>query len=148
MHNSVDAPKFPPIELRRFDEYEQKLGDMLRGKRAEKGRSLLKIEEELGIRRYMIVAIEKCDPTAFENPYFVPSHVRSYARYLGLDPERVYKQFCEESSFSLPDSGTLQPLPSSSGRDFRIKDTRFSLGLLRRSQQFRFLQLLCFLLLS
>lgn len=125
MRDSVDNWKFPPIELRRFDEYEQKLGDMLRGKRAEKGHSLLKIEEELGIRRYMIVAIEKCDASAFENPYFVPSHVRSYARYLGLDPEKVYQQFCEESKFSLPESGTLQPLPNSPDAIFESRTRDF-----------------------
>ena len=108
----VDKKSFN--EMRRFDDYEQKLGDALRGKRAETGKSLIEIEEELGLRRYMIVAIENCDPPAFENPNFIPSHVRTYAKYLGLDPESVYEQFCEECSFSLPSSSLARPSLSDS----------------------------------
>ena len=36
----------------------------------------------------------------FSNLGFVAGYVRSYARYLSLDPETVYERFCRESGFS------------------------------------------------
>lgn len=84
-----------------FDDYELKLGDVLRGERATLGKSLLDVQRELHIRAAHIAAIENGDLTAFEAPSFVAGFVRSYARYLGLDPEWVYARFCAESGFAV-----------------------------------------------
>ncbi len=72
----------------------------MRGERATLGKSLLDVQRELKIKATYIAAIENADPTAFETQGFIAGYVRSYARYLGLDPEWAYAQFCKESNFS------------------------------------------------
>ena len=52
-----------------FDDYDLKLGDMLRGERATLGKSLLEVQRELRISATYIAAIEACDPSAFDTPY-------------------------------------------------------------------------------
>jgi hypothetical protein len=86
---------------RGFDDYELRLGDLMRGERATLGKSLLDVQRELHIRASYIAAIESGDLDAFETPSFVAGFVRSYARYLGMDPEWVYAKFCTETGFSV-----------------------------------------------
>ncbi|MEO0682311.1 MAG: helix-turn-helix domain-containing protein, partial [Pseudomonadota bacterium] len=88
-----------PTALRGFDSYELRLGDELRGHRATLGKSLLDVQRELRIKASFIDGIENGDPSVVPNPGFVPGYVRAYARYLGLDPESVYRRFCEENGF-------------------------------------------------
>lgn len=83
-----------------FDDFDMKLGDMLRGERATLSKSLLDVQRELRIKAVYIAAIENCDPTAFESPSFIAGFVRSYARYLGLDPDWAFERFCKESGFT------------------------------------------------
>lgn len=85
---------------RGFDDYELRLGDIMRGERATLAKSLLDVQRELKIRANYIAAIENADPTAFETPGFIAGYVRSYARYLGMDPEWAYQKFCQEGNFS------------------------------------------------
>jgi hypothetical protein len=87
-------------QVKGFDAYPVKLGDLMRGERATLGKSLLDVQRDLRIKAVYISAIENCDPTAFHSPGFVGGYVRSYARYLGLDPEVTYEQFCSESEFA------------------------------------------------
>jgi len=95
----------PPAQVenkqRGFDDYELKLGDLLRGERATLGKSLLDVQRELHIRAAYIAAIENGDLDAFETPSFVAGFVRSYSRYLGMDPEWVYQRFCLEHDFAV-----------------------------------------------
>ena len=83
-----------------FDDYELQLGDMMRGERATLGKSLLDVQRELKIKASYISAIENADPSVFETPGFIAGYVRSYARYLNMDPERAFDIFCGESGFS------------------------------------------------
>lgn len=83
-----------------YDDFDVRLGDMMRGERATMGKSLLDVQRELRIRAAYIAAIENCDPTAFETPGFIAGYVRSYARYLEMDPEMAFAKFCEESGFA------------------------------------------------
>lgn len=83
-----------------FDDYDLRLGDMMRGERATMGKSLLDVQRELRIRASYVSAIENSDPSAFETPGFIAGYVRSYARYLGMDPEAAFETFCRESGFS------------------------------------------------
>ncbi|ADE85193.1 helix-turn-helix domain-containing protein [Rhodobacter capsulatus] len=83
-----------------FDDFDMKLGDMLRGERATLSKSLLDVQRELRIKAVYIAAIENCDPSAFESPSFIAGFVRSYARYLGLDPDWAFDRFCKESGFT------------------------------------------------
>lgn len=89
----VEAP-------RGFDDYDLRLGDLMRGERATIGKSLLDVQRELKIRASHISAIENCDVAAFDTPGFIAGYVRSYARYLGMDPEWAYAKFCEEADFA------------------------------------------------
>ncbi|MEM6593687.1 MAG: RodZ domain-containing protein [Pseudomonadota bacterium] len=85
---------------RSFDDYEVQLGDLMRGERATLGKSLLDVQRELKIKANYIAAIENADPSVFETPGFIAGYVRSYARFLGLDPEWAFERFCAESGFS------------------------------------------------
>jgi len=87
-------------ELRGFDSYELRLGDELRGERACLGKSLFDVQRDLRIKACYIDAIENSDPAAIENQSFVAGYIRSYARYLKLNPDEVYRRFCEESGFT------------------------------------------------
>src|SRR6056297_1402374 len=86
---------------RGFDDFELRLGDIMRGERATMGKSLLDVQRELRIKANYIAAIENTDPGAFDTPGFIAGYVRSYARYLGMDPERAFAAFCEESGFEV-----------------------------------------------
>lgn len=102
-----------------FDDFEVRLGDLMRGERATLGKSLLDVQRELHIRAPYIAAIEAGDLSAFEAPSFVAGFVRSYARYLGMDPDWCFAKFCAETgfavssdlsrSFSTPRVETAQP---------------------------------------
>jgi len=89
------------IEPRSFDDYEVRLGDAMRGERATMGKSLLDVQRELRIKASYIAAIEHSDPTVFDTPGFIAGYVRSYARYLNMDPEQVFDDFCRESGFEV-----------------------------------------------
>lgn len=86
--------------IRGYDSYQMKLGDLMRGERATLGKSLLDVQRDLRIKAAYISAIENCDPTVFQTPGFIAGHVRSYARYLKLDPDVVFAMFCVESDFT------------------------------------------------
>ncbi|MFK7744081.1 MAG: helix-turn-helix domain-containing protein [Roseobacter sp.] len=89
------------VERKAFDDFELRLGDMMRGERATMGKSLLDVQRELRIKAAYIAAIENCDPDAFDTPGFIAGYVRSYARYLGMNPDEAFDTFCVESGFSV-----------------------------------------------
>ncbi|QMU57463.1 MAG: DUF4115 domain-containing protein [Boseongicola sp.] len=93
--------KDEPSKLKGFDDFDLLLGDIMRGERATLGKSLLDVQRKLKIKANYIAAIENTDASAFETPGFVAGYVRSYARYLGLDPEWAFKTFCEEGNFQV-----------------------------------------------
>lgn len=84
---------------RGFDDFDLRLGDLMRGERATLGKSLLDVQRELKIKATYIAAIENADVSAFETPGFVAGYVRSYARYLGMDPDEAFRRFCREANF-------------------------------------------------
>ena len=90
-----------PIETSGFDGFELRLGDLMRGERATLGKSLLDVQRELRIKASYIAAIENADPDAFDTPGFIAGYVRSYARYLNMDPDTAFNAFCAESGFSV-----------------------------------------------
>ena len=87
-------------ESKGFDAFELRLGDLMRGERATMGKSLLDVQRELKIKAAYIAAIENADPTAFDTPGFIAGYVRSYARYLNMDPDWAFDTFCRESGFA------------------------------------------------
>jgi len=52
------------------------------------------------IKANYIAAIENSDPSVFETPGFIAGYVRSYARFLGMDPDVAFQRFCDESGFA------------------------------------------------
>ncbi|WP_299362097.1 helix-turn-helix domain-containing protein [uncultured Paracoccus sp.] len=94
---SDDSTRVPSAP--RFDDFEMRLGDVMRGERATLGKSLLDVQRELRIKASQVAAIENCDVLAFDAPSFISGYVRSYARYLGMDPDWTFYRFCEESGF-------------------------------------------------
>lgn len=97
-------------EPRGFDDFDLRIGDVMRGERATMGKSLLDVQRELKIKATYIAAIENADIAAFETTGFIAGYVRSYARYLGLDPEWTFETFCAESGFA-PVTGMEKTAP-------------------------------------
>ncbi len=83
-----------------FDAYPLSLGDMLRGERATAGKSLQDVQADIKIGIKYILAIEDGDVSAFETTGFIAGYVRSYARYLNLDGDKAFTQFCQETGFN------------------------------------------------
>ena len=94
----ADAPE--GVQAKGFDDFELRLGDVMRGERATMGKSLLDVQRELKIKAAYIAAIENADPSAFDTPGFIAGYVRSYARYLSMDPDWAFDSFCSESGFA------------------------------------------------
>jgi cytoskeletal protein RodZ len=95
------APAVEEEKPKGFDDYELRLGDLMRGERATLGKSLLDVQRELKIKASYISAVENADVSAFETPGFVAGYVRSYARYLGMDPDQAFARFCREAKFEV-----------------------------------------------
>ena len=110
--------------LKGFDSYEVSLGDALRGERATLGKSLLDVERDLKIRAAYIAAIEECDIKAFPNTGFVAGYVRSYARYLNLDPDPTFEAFCREANFKGTDVTTFQQSSKSKVKVSKAKEIK------------------------
>ena len=102
MTGRSNVPDDTDGRLKGFDDYDVSLGDMLRGERATLGKSLLDVQRELKIKATYIDAIENASTEPFETPGFVAGYVRSYARYLGLNPDEIFARFCAESGFRTP----------------------------------------------
>ncbi len=109
-----------------FDAYDLRLGDVMRGERATLGKSLLDVQRELKIKATYVAAIENADPSAFESPSFIAGYVRSYARYLGMDPEWAFQKFCDESDYETAHGMSAQASTAAaqkSERDAQKSDT-------------------------
>lgn len=96
---TADSAQTDPSAFDGYDLLDVPLGDLLRGERATLGKSLLDVERELRIRATYIAAIENGDVGAFQSPGFIAGYVRSYARYMGIDPEWTFRRFCDETGF-------------------------------------------------
>ena len=80
---------------------EATLCDVMRGERATLGKTITDVRLELRPSKKYILAIESGDISAFRCLKFVPGYVRSYAHYLGLNPDQAFANFCIETGFSL-----------------------------------------------
>ena len=134
--------------LRGYDSYVVTLGDVLRGERITLNKTVEQAAADLRIKPSYVLAIENGNLSAFELPVLVGGLVRSYARYLGLDPEVTYRKFCQETGFShqvadpfaVKDQKNrdrnFQPegrrMPSS--RDSLVNRSTLSLGFIRPRQ--------------
>jgi hypothetical protein len=109
---SEPSPAQPAFDA--YDMLDVPLGDLMRGERATLGKSLLDVERELRIRAPYIAAIENGDLGAFQSPGFIAGYVRSYARYLGMEPEWTFRRFCDETGFRGVHGGATRATPERS----------------------------------
>ncbi len=96
-----------------FDSHDFVLGDAMRGQRASLGRSLIDVNKEIGLPPYIVLAIEKGDLEAFNNPRLIGSYVLQYAKYLGMEPEPTYSRFCAETGYRRSRSGMIATVDDS-----------------------------------
>lgn len=73
------------------------LGQMLRDARESKGVSLAEAEEATKIRRKYLQALEEADYDALPPSVYSRGFLRSYATYLGLDPEEALAAYRDGS---------------------------------------------------
>ncbi|HEY1429507.1 MAG TPA: RodZ domain-containing protein [Candidatus Tumulicola sp.] len=71
------------------------LGERLREAREARGLSLSEVSEQIRIRTVYLVALEEENWRAIGAPVYVRGFLRTYARFLGLDPEEIVAQFGE-----------------------------------------------------
>lgn len=108
------------VEATGFDAFELRLGDLMRGERATMGKSLLDVQRELKIKAAYIAAIENADPTAFDTPGFIAGYVRSYARYLNMDPDWAFDTFSRESGFATAHGMSAEASSVKASREERL----------------------------
>jgi cytoskeleton protein RodZ len=71
------------------------LGERLREAREARGLSPSEVSEKIRIRTVYLIAIEEENWRAVGAPVYIRGFLRTYARFLGLDPEEVVAQFGE-----------------------------------------------------
>ncbi len=78
----------------------KKVGEIFRAKREEKKISLKEVESSTSIRMSYLSAIEEGRTDAFHSTVYLYGFMRQYAAYLGLDVEKLTKEF--PALFHLP----------------------------------------------
>src|ERR1700733_9064916 len=81
------------------------LGERLRVAREARGLSLSEVSEQIRIRTVYLAAIEEENWSAIGAPVYVRGFLRTYARFLGLDPEEIVSSFNTGS----PGAATARP---------------------------------------
>ena len=69
------------------------LGERFRAAREARGLSLSDVAEQIRIRSLYLAAIEDEDWSAIGAPVYVRGFLRTYARFLGIDPEEAVAAF-------------------------------------------------------
>jgi cytoskeletal protein RodZ len=69
------------------------LGERFRAAREARGFSLSDVGEQIRIRSVYLAAIEEANWSAIGAPVYVRGFLRTYARFLGLDPEEAVAAF-------------------------------------------------------
>lgn len=69
------------------------LGERFRAAREARGLSLSEVSEQIRIRSVYLAAIEEERWSAIGAPVYIRGFLRTYARFLGLDPEEIVADF-------------------------------------------------------
>jgi len=85
------------------------LADRFRLAREARGLSLSDVAEKIHIRSIYLDAIERGDWNAVGAPVYARGFIRTYARFLNIDPEDAIAAFAAEAGTSAP----VGPVPSS-----------------------------------
>lgn len=92
------------------------LGERFRAAREARGLSLSDVAEQIRIRSVYLGAIEDENWTAIGAPVYTRGFLRTYARFLGLDPEEVVGEFNRATSSSGGSAAVTAPAPASISR--------------------------------
>jgi cytoskeleton protein RodZ len=93
------------------------LGERFRAAREARGASLSDVADQIRIRSVYLSAIEDEEWDAIGAPVYVRGFLRTYARYLKLDPEEAVAAFNATLPEEPPPPGTVEPARSpASGR--------------------------------
>ncbi len=80
----------------------KEIGEKLKEAREEHGVSVEEVAEDLNLRVSQIQNIEEGNLKVFKDIFYLKSFIRSYAKYLGLDDEKIMDEvneyFFEETS--------------------------------------------------
>jgi cytoskeletal protein RodZ len=90
------------------------LGERFRAAREARGLSLSDVSEQIRIRSVYLTAIEDENWTAIGAPVYIRGFLRTYARFLGLDPEEVVAAFNGSSPTASSRSGPVDTSSASS----------------------------------
>jgi len=71
------------------------IGTKLRDKREENGLSIEEVAEDLKMRPNQISSIEDGNTEEFKDVFYLKYFIRDYAKYLGLDSEKILDEFNE-----------------------------------------------------
>jgi cytoskeleton protein RodZ len=91
------------------------LGEEFRSAREARSLSLSDVAERLHIRSVYLAAIEDEDWHVIGAPVYVRGFMRTYARFLGLDPEAAVARFAQTVPAGTPAASTPRPAPANAG---------------------------------
>jgi len=92
------------------------LGERFRAAREERGLTLSEVGEQLRIRSVYLAAIEEENWKAIGAPVYIRGFLRTYARFLGLDPEEAVAEFNTASGTSASTSTLPSASPAQAGQ--------------------------------
>ncbi len=92
------------------------LGERFRAAREERGLTLSEVGEQLRIRSVYLAAIEEDNWKAIGAAVYIRGFLRTYARFLGLDPEEAVAEFNTASGTSAVSSRLPVATPTSAGQ--------------------------------
>ncbi|WP_196594153.1 helix-turn-helix domain-containing protein [Pectinatus sottacetonis] len=98
------------------------LGDIFREEREKKHLSLKDVETETNIRTLYLEAIEKEDYTVIRGEVYLKGFIKTYAKFLGLDPEEILNKYYEEKGISPQHSQENVSIPQETAADIGNAD--------------------------
>jgi cytoskeleton protein RodZ len=87
------------------------LGERFRAAREARGLTLSDVAEHIRIRSVYLAAIEDENWSAIGAPVYIRGFLRTYARFLGLEPEEVVAEFNSQASAPPPPVPTVPGAP-------------------------------------
>lgn len=106
----------PANEERRMNSLPLPVGEELRQTREEAGLDLVDVAAHLRIRSNFLAALEEGRPDALPGITYAIGYVRTYAGFLGLDPDSAVRRFKEEAAGLNSKTQLVFPSPAPEGR--------------------------------
>ena len=106
------------------------LGERFRAAREERGLSLSDVAEQIRIRSVYLDAIEEENWSAIGAPVYTRGFLRTYARFLGLDPEAAVVEFAGQVPEEPPHQPDGRPFVGVPSRDRSLRPFLWIAGLI------------------